>query len=792
MLHYLKMLLRAVQRSKAFTILNMLSLTVGLTVSMLVAQYVWFEFSFDHLGENFDRTYRINLSNSHNGVFENVSPHTVPGLAFAMEQEVPGIELTGRLSLGKRAVIHNKARKTEYREDNLAMGDSSIISLLALKFISGRQERALIQPDQILISQSAAIKYFGHATAIGNTLEIGRGGSQIKTYTVVGVFADIPENNSHRFEILLAVDQPGAWNENWAWSDVITFIRLLPGADMAAIERGLASIVNKHHQDGKGDQYLLETVTDIRLHAMDGTGRIELVYFFMIMAVIVLALAWFNYINLSTARFIERMKEVGIRKMIGSSRRSLIWQFLIEAFFYNAFSMLFAGLCFLIVRPLLAVHLGWNIPITLLNHPYTYGILALSVAGSTMVSGLYPAWYLSSLHPLNAIKRNSSGLLDRTNLRRVIIIAQLSVTAIMMAAVLIIHDQITFMRSRNLGITIDQTLIIEEPLITDDKSVTKYETLRNQLLEISGVQKVTYASSFPGKEIDWHRTDITLPQGDPDHRYDSRIVSIGTEFIDQFGLRIVAGRNLDPLIESDRKALIISELASKMFGFASFEDAIGQEIAIGSRKFQVIGVVNDYHYRSLQNEIDPVMYMQGYPVNPSYAIKLATTRVHNILSEIEAKWKLTYSGNVFNYYFLDDFFDHQYKSDTQIGTITTLLAGVAILISCCGLFGLTLYAVNRRTKEIGIRKVMGASVGRILLLVCDEFISLTLIASVLALPVIQMSSVKWLEKYAHKAPLNIGIFAIPITAVFMLVLITTGFQTLKAARGNPVKAISQE
>jgi len=348
------------------------------------------------------------------------------------------------------------------------------------------------------------------------------------------------------------------------------------------------------------------------------------------------------------------------------------------------------------------------------------------------------------------------------------------------------------MRSQNVGIAIDQTLIIEEPLLHDATTIQKFEPFKTEILRVPSVTGVTYASTFAASEIDWHRTDITLGEENADYRYDSRIIGIGTEFLDVFDLKLISGRNFESGREGDNRTMLINEEARSMFGFKTFEDALGKLVFIGSRKFEIIGVVKNYHFRSFQYEVQPLLFIQGYPRNPSYAIKIGKENIAETISTIEKKWKEAYHGNVFRYHFLDEQFERQYASEKQIAAIIRGLTFLAVVISFLGLFGLSLYSVNRRTREIGIRKVMGASVSNVVVLLTRDFVRLAIIGGIIGIPFVYQGSKIWLEKYAHKMPVDISLFVLPVSMVILLTLITVSFQTINAARTNPVDSIKYE
>lgn len=784
---------RQLTRNKVFSFINLVGLITGITVCLFIAQFVWFEHSFEQFNKNADRTYRVNLYNTSNGVFEGISSGTVSGLAYAMSQTLPGVESIGRVSSRVTAIVSNPKAGQSNLEHNIAFADPSVIEILGIDLLRGNKTGILKNPESMIISESAALKYFGTADVIDRSLDVGFSGDniEIRPFMIAGVFADVPMNSHQRFEFVLPPGNEQEWNENWAWSNVSTYVRLSDDANSAGIREGLARIVKQYHQDNTGDKYLLEPIRDIRLHALEGSGRATLVNFFLTLGLVVIFLAWFNYISLSTARFLERMKEVGIRKLIGAGRRQLILQLLMESFIFNFISLLCALLLFVLLWPLAELYFQLPPSKLFLQAPMTYAFLLVMLLVGVLVSGLYPSLFLSSFRPLQSIKGKLNDLTDRSTVRKILVVTQLSISVILVTAVFAIEKQINFIRNQDIGISIDQTLIIDAPLLTDDTSVNKFEIFKNEIFQLPSVTGITYASSFPGSEIDWHRTDITLGEENAPYRYNSRIVSIGAEFLDVFNLELLRGRNFNPDIESDRKAMLINEEASRMFGFEE-EEALGKIIFVGSRSFEIIGVIKNYHFRSLQYHLQPILYMHGYPRNPAYAIKVDKENIAYTISAIEEKWKETYPGNAFSYYFLDEKFDQQYASDKQIGMVTSVLTILAVVISFLGLFGLSLYTVNRRTREIGIRKVLGASVSNVVVLLSKEYIMLVLIGCGIGVSLVYQMIRIWLQKYAYQMSLDFSLFLVPILMVVFLATLTVSIKTIGASLANPVDSLKSE
>lgn len=789
-----KFLYRQAAANKIFSIINLLGLTLGITACLFIAEFIWFEYSFERFNERAHRTYRVNLYNTQNGVFKSISPGTVSGLAYSIKQLSPLQLSVARVGEKVAGIVSSDNVVQGDKETNIVFADAEIIDALDIDFIDGDKTSALQKSSSVIISASMAEKYFGSTHAVGKLLQIGLSNSDIvkKEFEVKGVFKDTPLSSHQKFEFILPPEDDQAWNGNWDWTNVFTYIVLPENVTPHALDAMLSIIVKNHHVDGASDRYLLEPITDIRLHALDGSGRSSIVNFFLILGVVILFLAWFNYINLSTAHFFERTKEVGIRKIVGASRFHLIVQVLTEAFVFNVISFAIAVIGFLLLWPTVTQLLNMQMCITLFQEPISWLFMLSFLIIATLSTGFYPALYLSAFKPLASLKKYIGGFTDRAKLRKVLVITQVTVSIVLITAVGVINRQLDFMHKQDLGIAIDQTLIIEEPLLTNATTVEKYEILKGQFEQLPYVKGVTYASNFAGSEIEWHRTDITLGAENAGHRYDSRIIAAGTEFAEVFGLTVMAGRNFDERLATDQKAMLMSEAACRMFGFSRYEEAIGKLVFIGSRQFEVIGVVKNYHYRSLQSPVQPILYIQGYPRNPRYAIKLSAANMQQAIANIEAKWKNVYAENVFKYYFLDEFFDRQYAGDRQASLIVTSFTVLAVFISCAGLFALSMHAIARKTKEIGIRQVFGATANNIVILLTKDFVKLTVAGGFIAIPVAYYLTTVWLERYAFKMPLTSLMFVLPFFVVLSLTLITISCQTISVARRKPAESMRHE
>lgn len=788
----LKVSLREIFRQKLFFTINLVSFITGICIALMVGQYVWFEFSFENFNENADEVFRVNLYNTENGVFTGISSGTVSGLAYEMKEMMPGIQAVARISrTGGLAV--NRENGISDVEESIVYADAEIVNLLALKMLYPASQILKAGTKSLVISESIALKYFGKADVVGSTLELGFNNNTIATtpYQIQGVFSDIPDHSNEHFDLISPIENPDDWDKNWDWSNVTTYVQFDKNIKRKTIDAAFAEIVKVHHRDNTGDRYMLEPISDIRLRALNGRGTLPTVRTFILFGLIVLFLAWCNYINLSTAGFVDRIKDTGVRKLLGASRGQLIRRMLFDTFMFNMMAFLAATVIFVISWRWVAEFIESSTEVTIFSDLTPVLICLAFVIVSSVVSGLYPSIFLTSFKPLQSIKGRVNSFVDRPTFRKILVVVQLTISVVFMAAIFAVNGQLDFMKQRDLGIVMDQTLLLNGPVMSDNTTIERYHPFQTEVLKLPGVKAVTFASSYPGTEIDWHRTDITLGT-DKDFLYDSRIVAIGTEFFDFFSIPLLAGQSFAPGVPYDNKSLLLNEEACKMFKFIPYEKALGETISIGSRTFEVIGVVKNYHFRSLQYPLQPLLFMHGYARAPTYAIKFEPKALKSLLPKLTTTWNTFYTGNILKYEFLEDNFNKQYKSEEKVGHIVGLLTFFGIVISCAGLFGLSLYSVSQRMKEIGIRKILGASERAIVFFLSRDYVLLVLLGSVAGGSIAYFLVERWLANYAYKMPLAVSLFFIPITIVSLLTLTTIGIKTIAAARKNPSTILKYE
>jgi putative ABC transport system permease protein len=734
----------------------------------------------------------------------------------ALKKEFPQIENFCRLwQQGFQFV--NPLNNTRFHEDKSYIADNSALDILHMPLIKGNQATALKSAYKVVLSETTARKYFGNEDPIGKTLVYENDGNR-QPLEVTGVFQSLPSDSHLIIDVLVSystlrhyigADPPSEdYSETaWSWSDYYTYIVLKKGADVKALEAKLPDFMSRHYNSlpehkSQNDYNLLQLLplTDIHLYSHYGeeaeaNGDGSSVSFLFMIAFFIAAIAWINYINLATARSLERAREVGVRKVLGALRTDLIRQFLVESLLLNSLALLLALVIGWSVSPLFNQLTGRTIHTPLLL-PLTYWQIftALFISG-TFLSGIYPAFMLSRYHPVAVLKglfKNSTG---GQLLRKGLIVGQFTASILLMAGTIIVYNQVHFMRSRELGINIDQTLVVNGVFSMKDTTYGDiFPAFRQDLLSLKDVKGTTGTSDVPGTEITWS-TDWQRLRGNPKKNYTLRHLGVDYDYAKYYGLKIIAGRNFSKDFPTDKKGVILNESAIREFGYARPEDAIGELLHANQGSIDtvhVIGVAKDFHQEGLQKAIAPLAIVMRLPHPNFYSIRINTANAPQTIAGIATVWQRHFPADPFRYFFLDDYFNRQYAENERFGTVFGLFAGLAIIIACLGLLGLSAYNVIQRTKEIGIRKVLGASVQNLLFILSRDFLLLVVFAFVIAVPITWWAMNSWLQEFAYRIHIGWWIFAIAGALALSIALLTVGFQALKATLANPVKSLRTE
>lgn len=788
--NYFKIAFRNLWKHKAFSFINIMGLTVGMTACFLIFLYVKFERSYDNFYPKVDRIYQV---------FADIKTPTevlkASGPAWAvapnLKDEFPQVEAFVRISGGGMLV---RKGDIKFQEDESIFADSAFFKIFDFPLLQGNAATALKAPMTVVLTETTAKKYFANINPIGQTLLFTE---KAEPALVTGVMKDLPENSQIKASMLISMSTltqkfNSGLDQQWGNYGSTAYLLLAPGTNAAALQAKFPAFLEKRNgKEMKESQMyatlLLQPLKEVYLYSTrSGVGNINNVYIFSIIAIFILLIACINFVNLTTARSTERAREVGIRKVVGALKGQLTWQFIGESIILCLIAFIITiGLTALLL-PLFNKLAGKTVSTGIFSQP-AYLLLLLSAAvGIGILAGTYPALVLASFRPIVVLKGRFATGLRGILLRKGLVIGQFSISIALIIGTIVVYRQMDFMRNRDLGFSKDQMLIINT-----DRDPAR-EAFQQSLTSIPGIQATAMSSSAPGTGNPAAYSEIENKHGD------LQIANLDLYFVDfdyikLFDIKMAAGRAFSREFGTDTtQAMILNETAVKMFGYSSPQEAIGRRFKQWGREGKIVGVIKDFHFRSLQQEIKPLtMRIEPDGCN-LVSIKIAANKLPGAISAIEKKWKTIMPNRPFSYLFLDEIFDRQYRAEERFGKLFLNFSILAIFISCLGLLGLAAYSTAQRTKEIGIRKVMGASVSGIVNLLSKEFLKLVLISFVIASPIAWYFMYKWLQGFAYRAPVSWWIFALSGIAALLIALATISFQAIKAAVMNPVKSLRSE
>ena len=793
--------LRNLFKHKAFSFINIFGLAIGIAASLLILQYVRGELNYDRFEPNSSSIYRLEQDRYNNGKLSTQWAAGATGIGPLVKDAVPEVRSFTRLRQ-TGAIVSYKDR--EFREEKLFFTNDAFLSMFSYKALKGSAGGALKDVNTVVITASAARKYFGSEDPIGKTLSLNKRDN----FQVTAVIPDPPPNTHLKFEMLLSWATLAKWQgpqleTTMDWDAFLTYILIRPGTDTTLLAKKINSAVQAKFgaqmKAGHSDViYHLQALPDIHLYShymfeAEPNGDGKAAYFLLAIAIFIIVIAWINYINLATARSVDRAKEVGVRKVLGSLRRQLIGQFLFESLLINGMAVILAFLLILCCLPLFNFITGKELQFSLLKDPIFWLVLAGLFATGTFLSGLYPAFVLSAFRPITVLKGRLSKTGHGAFLRQSLVVIQFAASVILMVGTFAVYRQLQFMQHQDLGVQISQTLVIKGPGVLDSTYTNKLNGFKTEALRLPGVKQLAVSTEVPGSKVGWNAGGIRLVTSDPSQSDQYRIIGIDHDFLDAFGLRLLKGRNFYPGLV-DSQAVLFNEAAIKKMGFAKNEDALNKKIQFWGSQYTIVGVIANHHQESLQQDYDAHIFRYIPDANSYYSLKLTGDRGNTeaIIHSIQQQWKSFFPGNPFEYFFLDEHFAEQYKADQQFGQTFGLFAGLAIFVSCLGLLGLAAFVTNQRTKEIGIRKIVGANLPSILLLLTRDFIRPVLISFLIAIPVTWYLLQKWLDNYAFRSPVGPWIFILPALLILAVALLTISTQTIKAASANPARSLRTE
>lgn len=799
--NYLKVALRSLLKNRVFSLINITGLALGIAASLLILQYVNYELSYEDFNANADRIYRLKTNRYEKGALSTEWAAGVVSIGHLLKENVADVEAYARLT--QTGGVFSR-EDIEFAESKVYFANPDVFKVFDTNILYGDATTALDEPFSVALSRTTANKYFGRTDVVGETMYFNKD-RQIK---ITAVFEDVPNNSHFKYDILaswstIAQGQRGEdMNRVWYWDGYFNYVMLNEGVDVNEFAKKVDDLIETQWGDEMRDgetwmDFDLQPLSDIHLYSnymmeaeVNGDG--DAVYALLGISFFIIIIAWVNYINLATAKSMERAREVGLRKVLGSLRGQLIRQFLTESFLINLMAVVLAFGIVVLALPSFARLADQPMTLALFTQQgFWIGLGALFLVG-TFLSGLYPAMVLSSYKPVDTLKGGTVSSSRGAWLRKGLVVFQFMASVGLIIGTYTVYEQISFMRSQDLGIDIDQTLVINGPSVLDSTYQEKLSAFQDVMKTNSNVENVVVSTGVPGRGVSWNAGGIKK-QGEPDTEGKQyRVIGIGYDFVETFGMEVIAGRSFDKSYGDEGSKILFSRSAAKQMGFNNPEEALNTNVDFWGEVYTIVGVTEDYHHTSLKEDYDQLIFRMIPDASGFYSIKYNAANTQEVVRLAEERWAQFFPGNPFEYFFLEDRFSEQYKADQQFGNVFTIFSGLAIFVACLGLFGLAAFMTAKRTKEIGIRKVLGASISSILQLLSTDFMKLIMVSVVLAIPIAYYGMSQWLSGFAFRINLYWYIFAIPALVVLLIALLTVSFQTLRAAKSNPVDSLRYE
>lgn len=801
--NYLIIAVRNILRHKTFSLLTILGLATGIASCFILIQYTLYELSYDDFHKNGKNIYRLGLSLYNEGKLETQIPKNFSALGPALKNDFPEVKdyvrifpIDGTIAIKRNNIVFN--------EKNILFADASMLQAFSFPIIKGDPLNALKEPYSAVITQSTAKKYFNNEDPIGKQLMMREGAIDL-TLIVKAIVEDVPESSHLTFDLLVShATLDVSWGEraNHSWDEALfyTYIIVEPGANMEALKNKLTPGLLKKYSNWKPPvtlDFIIQPLQDIYLHSnlvqearVNGSGK--QVNFLWIIATLSVLLAWINYINLSTARAMERAKEVGIRKVVGANKLQLLQQFIFESLLLNILSIIFAIVIVQITLPYLDSFIGKSISIS--GNPYLLlALLSFFIIGS-ILSAFFPSLVLSSFKAVCVLKGKFTSSFKGVMLRKSLVVFQFATSIALVGGTFIVFLQLNYMRRTDLGADISQTIVLPNPDVIDSTFKSKVDYFKNEIMKYEEIEYVVSSTSIPGKPDNIIQGGLSRFEKSEKDGVNHYNFGVDRNFMDAFKIKILAGRNFSRV--ADEHSVLVNETAARILGYEKPEDAIGQKIAANwTPEKTIIGVVADFHQQSLRSAYDPIVFSLddsgawGY-----YSIKLNPSShgksLAEVISFIHDKWSAAFPGNPFDYFFLDDYFNEQYKDDVRFGKVLNVFSFLTLFIASLGIFGLSIFNAAQRTKEIGVRKVLGASVSNILMLLSGDYVKMVLVALLIALPVTYYFISQWLRGFVYHIAIQWWMLMVPGCVVLIIALLAVSAQSYKAALTNPTESLN--
>jgi putative ABC transport system permease protein len=811
--NYLKIAIRNILRNKTYSLINVIGLAVGVACAITLYLFITDELSYDKFNNNADQIYRVYVKMLFNGK-ESVNAKTSAPLGAALVNNFPEVLNYTRIGFFGNHVF--KYKNKEFREWKVYTADSTFFEIFTMNFLAGNSITALNQPNSMVITESAAGRYFGNENPVGKTLNEEGVGS----FIITGLIKDFPKNSHFSCDFLLSMSTyQEARNQKWLSTGYSTYIKLKKGTDPVVLENKFKKIVrdyvgpaaaallgislNQFLDQGNSYDFLLQPLTSIYLESKREYGidpntewsdvkssDIAFIYIFSAVGLAILFVAIINFMNLSTARSGKRSKEVGIRKTLGSNKLKLIMQFITESILMSAISVILALALLEVILPVFNNLSGKELKLNLFSNPYAIPSLIGFILSVGILAGSYPAFYLSSFQPVQILKPYTQGRNRKNLFRSTLVIIQFSVSISLLIGTLIIKNQLTYLQNKDLGFNKEHLILIKNAAVLGSKIETfKNELTKNHQITSLGYSSLMFSSGIPGSAYLFDKKTGANPLF-------FQVLDVDYGFLNTFRIELLDGRFFSKEFPSDSVAVVINQAALKEIGT---DHPVGKDLNfIGNVKdqvsYKIIGVIKDFNYESLHQQVRPLVLQLHTPRQAAYllTLRVISNNPEDALGYIKNTWQKFAGKENINFGFMDQDLTHLYDSEEKTGIVAAIFSFLAIFIACLGLFGLAAFVTEQRTKEIGIRKALGASVSEIVIILSKQFTKWVVFANLIAWPVAYYIMNKWLENFAYRIELNLWVFVLSGLSALLIALITISFHAVKAATANPIKSLKYE
>jgi len=793
---HLTIALRYLNRYKIYSFINISGLAIGMACCVLILLWINDEIRYDRFHEQTKNLYRV-VNDLNYGPYSQITEGTAYPLGPALKEEIPEVREVARLLFTRRLLVGYGEKK--YYEENFAFTDPSLFAIFTFPFIQGDPDTALSSPSSVVLTQDMASKYFGSQDPIGKTIQT----QNQNDFEVTGVIENVPRNSHLQFGFLGSMERAVAMGARTHWSGWLysTYVLLQPNTSLEKVNTKLESWIKS--KDSEEARYYLQPLSDIHLYGLQGEGAIGPLSFFSILALMILIIACINYMNLATARAGTRAKEIGLRKVVGAKKNNILRQFLSESLLFAFFALLISLCLVALFLPVFNQISDKELSMNLAQNKFLFlGMLGITLL-TGILAGSYPAFFLSSFEPDRILKETLSTKKFGTHtasIRKGLVVCQFILTIVLIISTMTVYRQMSFIKNRKLGF--DENYLIYAQLQSEgnlweqydaQKTWLKYKTLKNELSQNPNILSVSSATCLPFGAMGQEFGQLDWEGKDPEYQVSMNHMSVDSHFLKTFQLEMIEGRFLSDEFPSDSQNFILNEAAVKAAGLRS---PVGKRFHLLDKTGKIIGVVKDFHFAPLHNEIEPLVFhlmpYQYWMYRNYVFVRISKDNLSRTIASIEKMWDRAIPEYPFEFNFLDDTIDARYRSEQRLEMILRIFTFLAISISCFGLFGLISFTAEQKTKEIGIRKVLGASVGSVVRLLSKEFIVLVVLANIIAWPVAYFVMIRWLKNFAYRTEIGFVTFLLAGFAALVIAIFSVCFQSIKAALSNPVDSLRYE